>query len=30
MVCRNGLVVSETDFAHVAIRHVDVSAEAFA
>jgi len=30
LVCRNGLVVSDTDFAHVAIRHVDVSAEAFA
>lgn len=30
LVCRNGLVVSDTDFADVAIRHVDVSAEAFA
>ncbi len=30
LVCRNGLTVSDTDFAHVSIRHVDVSAEAFA
>jgi hypothetical protein len=30
LVCRNGLVVADADFAHVSIRHVDVSAEAFA
>ncbi|HOB99461.1 MAG TPA: DUF932 domain-containing protein [Verrucomicrobiota bacterium] len=30
LVCRNGLTVSDADFAHVSIRHVDVSAEAFA
>jgi hypothetical protein len=30
LVCRNGLVVADADFAHVAIRHVDVSAETFA
>jgi hypothetical protein len=30
LVCRNGLTVSDTDFAHVSIRHMDVSAEAFA
>jgi hypothetical protein len=30
LVCRNGLVVADADFAHVAIRHMDVSAEAFA
>lgn len=30
LVCRNGLTVADTDFAHVAIRHVDVSAEKFA
>ncbi len=30
LVCRNGLVVADTAFAHVAIRHVDVSAEKFA
>ena len=30
LVCRNGLVVADADFAHVAIRHFDVSAEKFA
>ena len=30
LVCRNGLVVADADFAHVAIRHMDVSAETFA
>jgi hypothetical protein len=30
MVCRNGLTVADADFAHVSIRHVDVSADAFA
>jgi hypothetical protein len=30
LVCRNGLVVADADFAHVAIRHVDVSADKFA
>ncbi len=30
LVCRNGLTVADADFAHVSIRHVDVSAEAFA
>lgn len=30
LVCRNGLTVADADFAHVAIRHVDVSAEKFA
>lgn len=30
LVCRNGLTVSDTAFAHVSIRHMDVSAEAFA
>ncbi|AHF89903.1 hypothetical protein OPIT5_06380 [Opitutaceae bacterium TAV5] len=30
LVCRNGLTVADTDFAHVSIRHVDVSADAFA
>lgn len=30
LVCRNGLTVADADFAHVAIRHMDVSAEAFA
>ncbi len=30
LVCRNGLTVSDADFAHVSIRHMDVSAEAFA
>jgi hypothetical protein len=30
LVCRNGLVVADTDFAHVSIRHVDVSADTFA
>ena len=30
LVCRNGLVVADAAFAHVAIRHVDVSAERFA
>lgn len=29
LVCRNGLVVADAEFAHVAIRHVDVSAERF-
>jgi hypothetical protein len=30
LVCRNCLVVADADFAHVSIRHMDVSAEAFA
>lgn len=30
IVCSNGLTVADADFAHVAIRHVDVSAENFA
>ncbi|MGC4073961.1 MAG: DUF932 domain-containing protein [Nibricoccus sp.] len=30
LVCRNGLTVADANFAHVSIRHVDVSAEAFA
>lgn len=30
LVCRNGLVVADAHFAHVAIRHFDVSAEKFA
>ncbi len=30
LVCRNGLVVADAAFAHVAIRHLDVSAEKFA
>ena len=30
LVCRNGLVVADAAFAHVAIRHVDVSADRFA
>lgn len=30
LVCRNGLTVADADFAHVSIRHVDVSADAFA
>ena len=30
LVCRNGLTVADTDFAHASIRHMDVSAEAFA
>jgi hypothetical protein len=30
LVCRNGLIVADRDFAHVSIRHMDVSAEAFA
>lgn len=30
LVCRNGLVVADAAFAHVAIRHMDVSAEKFA
>jgi len=30
LVCRNGLVVADARFAHVAIRHLDVSAEKFA
>jgi hypothetical protein len=30
LVCRNGLVVADAAFAHVAIRHVDVSADKFA
>lgn len=29
LVCRNGLTVADADFAHVAIRHVDVAAEKF-
>ena len=29
LVCRNGLTVADAQFAHVAIRHVDVSAERF-
>lgn len=29
LVCRNGLTVADSDFAHVAIRHLDVSAEKF-
>jgi hypothetical protein len=29
LVCRNGLTVADSDFAHVAIRHVDVVAEKF-
>ena len=29
LVCRNGLVVADAHFAHVAIRHLDVSAEKF-
>lgn len=29
LVCSNGLVVSDSAFAHVAIRHLDVSAERF-
>lgn len=29
LVCRNGLTVADSDFAHVAIRHVDVAAEKF-
>ena len=29
LVCRNGLTVADSDFAHVAIRHVDVSPEKF-
>jgi hypothetical protein len=30
LVCRNGLTVADADFAHVSIRHMDVSAQAFA
>jgi hypothetical protein len=30
LVCRNGLTVADTDFAHVSIRHMDVTADAFA
>src|SRR3954471_3994811 len=30
LVCRNGLTVADADFAHVSIRHMDVSAEASA
>jgi hypothetical protein len=30
LVCRNGLTVADADFAHVSIRHVDVSADVFA
>ena len=30
LVCRNGLTVAHADFAHVSIRHVDVSADVFA
>lgn len=30
LVCRNGLTVADAAFAHVAIRHLDVSAERFA
>lgn len=30
LVCSNGLVVADADFAHVAIRHLDVSADKFA
>jgi hypothetical protein len=30
LVCRNGLTVADAEFAHVSIRHVDVSAETFA
>lgn len=30
LVCRNGLTVADADFAHVSIRHMDVSADAFA
>ena len=30
LVCRNGLTVADVDFAHVSIRHMDVSADAFA
>ncbi|MBL9215348.1 MAG: DUF945 domain-containing protein [Opitutaceae bacterium] len=29
LVCRNGLTVADSDFAHVAIRHVDVAADKF-
>ena len=29
LVCRNGLTVADAQFAHVAIRHLDVSAEKF-
>jgi hypothetical protein len=29
LVCRNGLTVADADFAHVAIRHLDVSPEKF-
>lgn len=30
LVCRNGLMVADSSFEHVSIRHVDVSADAFA
>jgi len=30
LVCRNGLVVADADFAHVAIRHLDVGPDQFA
>lgn len=30
LVCRNGLTVADAGFAHVSIRHMDVSADAFA
>jgi len=30
LVCRNDSTVADADFAHVSIRHLDVSAEAFA
>jgi hypothetical protein len=30
LVCRNGLTVADADFAPVSIRHLDVSADAFA
>jgi hypothetical protein len=30
LVCRNNLTVADADFAHVSIRHMDVSTEAFA
>jgi hypothetical protein len=29
LVCRNGLTVADSDFAHVAIRHVDIAADKF-
>lgn len=30
LACRNGLTVADSEFAHVCIRHVDVSADTFA